>query len=83
MVNGDATFLWCDMFNSKAAVKWPLLVDYTELCGQEKAGNMNALWDRMAKNVALWEEVLAKLEVKSHIFVTSWGKLPIGEIWGT
>ena len=50
MVIGDATILWYDMFNSKAAVKWPMLVDYYEALW---AGNMNALWDRMAKNDAL------------------------------
>ena len=39
-------------------------------CGQERAGNMNALWDKMSKNDALWENVLLKLEVKSRIFET-------------
>ena len=64
MVIGDATCLWYDMFNSKAAVKQPLLVDYMKPCGQERAGNMNALWDRMANNNALWEDNLAKIESK-------------------
>ena len=70
MAIGDATFLWYDMFNSKAAVKRPLLVDYIKPCGKERAGNMNALWDRMAKNDALWECVLPKSKEKSHIFET-------------
>ena len=62
------------MFNSKAAVRHPLLVDYVKPCAQEPAGNMNAIWERMAKNDALWEDVLPKLEVKSHIFETFKGK---------
>ena len=69
----DATFLWY-MFNSKAVVKQPLLVDYMKPCGQERVGNMNALWDRMAKNDALWKDVLPKSKVKSHIFETLRGK---------
>ena len=54
------------MFDSRAAVKRPLLVDYMGLCGQERTENMNALWDRVAKNDALWENALPKSEVKSH-----------------
>ena len=38
--------------------------------GRERTGNMNALWDRMAKNDALLEDVLLKSEVKSHFFET-------------
>ena len=43
-------------------------------CGKERAGNMNALCDRMAKNDALWENILPT-EVKSHIFETFREKL--------
>ena len=75
MVIGDVTFLWCDMFNSKDAVKRPLLVDHIKPRRQDRAGYMNALFDRMAKNDALWENVLPKSEVKSHIFETFRGKL--------
>ena len=36
---------------------------------------MNVLSDRMAKHDALWEDVLPKVQVKSHIFETLRGKL--------
>ena len=62
------------MCNSNAAVKRPLLVDYMKPCGQERVGNMNALWNRMATNNTMWENVLPKSEVKSHIFETFKGK---------
>ena len=44
-------------------------------CGQEKAGNMNALWDRMAEMMHCRKGVLPKSEVESHIFETFRGKL--------
>ena len=37
------------------------------LCGQERAGNMNALWDRMAEMMPCGKSELTKLKVESHI----------------
>ena len=48
-------------------------VDNMKPCGRERAGNMNALLDRMAKNDALREDVLPKSEVKKVIYLKPFG----------